>query len=306
MEKVFTKQRLIEEGLRETSRFPEWLRRPIGRTFSTRQILRDLELHTVCESARCPNLGECFSKKRATFMILGEVCTRRCSFCAIPRGEPSPVDPDEPRRVAQAAKRLGLKHVVVTTVTRDDLQDGGASHFVKVIEALRNFCPEATVEILTSDFQGREEAIRQVVSAGPDIYNHNIETVERLQRRLRPYACYGRSLRVLKVARQTDTECLTKSGIMLGLGETQEEVFKTMEDLRNVACDLLTIGQYLQSDLRNLPVVEFVPPERFRRYEAMAYDLGFRFVSSGPFVRSSYLADEAADFVLTRRTTRRL
>lgn len=238
-------------------------------------------------------------------MILGEICSRRCSFCAIPRGEPSAADPDEPRRLAEAARRLRLRHVVVTMVTRDDLEDGGASHLVKVIETLRVFCPEATVEILTSDFQGRQEAIRQVVSAAPDIYNHNLETVKRLQQRLRPYATYERSLRVLKAVKEIDAGCLTKSGIMVGLGETEEEVLETMEELRKVDCDLLTIGQYLQSDPRNLPVAEWIAPDRFRRYEAMAYDLGFTFVSSGPFVRSSYLADHAADFVLTRRTTHR-
>ena len=281
MEKVST------EGLPRKSRFPEWLRRPIGETVSTRQLLRDLRLNTVCESARCPNIGECFTKRRATFMILGEVCTRRCSFCAIPKGEPRLVDPDEPRRLAQAAQRLGLKHVVVTMVTRDDLEDGGASQFVKVIEALKASSPEATVEVLTSDFQGREESIRQVVAAGPDIYNHNLETVERLQRRLRPYATYERSLRVLQLVKERDAHCLTKSGIMVGLGETEEEVSAAMGDLRSVQCDLLTVGQYLQSDPRNLPVAQFVPPDQFHRYETMAYALGFTFVSSGPFVRSS-------------------
>ena len=269
-----------------------------------RQVLRDLKLHTVCESARCPNLGECFTFRRATFMVLGEICTRRCSFCAIPRGEARPVDPDEPRRLAEAARRLELRHVVVTMVTRDDLEDGGASHLVKVIEALRLTTPEATVEVLTSDFSGNEEAIRQVVSADPDIYNHNLETVARLQKRLRPFARYPRSLRVLEVVKEMNPECLTKSGLMVGLGETEEEILETLRDLRKVDCDLLTIGQYLQSDLRNLPVVEFVHPDRFRRYEEMATRLGFTFVSSGPFVRSSYLADHAAS-VLPRRATRK-
>lgn len=302
MEKVFTKRPLLEANRPERQRFPEWLRRPIGQTLSTRELLRDLRLNTVCEGARCPNIGECFTRGRATFMVLGETCTRRCSFCAIPRGKPGLVDPDEPRRVAEAALRLGLKHVVVTMVTRDDLLDGGASHVAKVVAALRAASPEATVEVLTSDFQGEETPIRQVVLAGPDIYNHNLETVERLQRRLRPYASYQRSLRVLELAKEADSNCLTKSGLMVGLGETEEEVLRTLGDLRDVRCDLLTIGQYLQSDPRNLSVAAFIHPRQFRRYESLAYDFGFTFVSSGPFVRSSYLADHAADIVLTRRT----
>ena len=305
MEKASTKQLPSGESPDRSGRFPQWLRRPIGQTLSTRRLLRDLGLNTVCESARCPNIGDCFTSGRATFMVLGEICTRRCSFCAIPQGDPQAVDDEEPIRLAEAARRLGLKHVVVTTVTRDDLEDGGASHFVKVIERLRLVCPEATVEVLTSDFKGSEEAIRKVVAAGPDIYNHNLETVERLQRRLRPFAKYDRSLRVLALAREADPDCLTKSGLMVGLGETEEEVSKTLNDLRRVGCELLTIGQYLQSDRRNLPVVEFVHPEQFQVYERKAYDLGFAFVSSGPFVRSSYLADHAAAAVLMRHTLRK-
>jgi len=300
MERVFIRHPLPEEGLNRTTRFPEWLRRPIGQPVFTRRILKDLALNTVCEGARCPNLGECFTQRRATFMILGEVCTRRCLFCSIPQGAVRPVDPDEPGRLAEAARRLRLKHVVVTSVTRDDLEDGGASHFVKVIERLRLSSPEVTIEVLTPDFRGQAEAIRQVVKACPDIYNHNLETVHRLQRRLRPFAAYERSLRVLEVVKEVDPDCLTKSGIMVGLGETEQEVLAALRDLRQVRCNLLTIGQYLQSDSRNLPVREFVPPDQFLRYEEMAYGLGFTFVSAGPFVRSSYLADQAASFLLNR------
>lgn len=226
-------------------------------------------------------------------MILGDLCTRRCTFCAIPRGKPSEPETSEPARVTEAVRRLQLSHVVVTSVARDDLLDGGASQFAKVILSLHDALPKVTVEVLTPDFKGDPNAIERVVEAGPEVYNHNLETVQRLQKRLRPYARYERSLELLRRVKQLCPQVWTKSGLMVGIGEEEEEMVQSMKDLRKVGCEMLTIGQYLQSDSCNLPVVEFVTPEKFRHYEEVAYTLGFSYVFSGPFVRSSYLADEA-------------
>ena len=226
-------------------------------------------------------------------MILGDLCTRRCTFCAIPRGRPQKPEANEPARVTEATRRLKLSHVVITSVARDDLLDGGASQFAKVILSLHQKLPEVTVEVLTPDFKGDTDAIQKIVLAGPEVYNHNLETVARLQRRLRPYARYERSLGLLRHVKKLSPRIWTKSGLMVGIGEKEEEVIQTMRDLREVDCEMLTIGQYLQSDACNLPVVEFVTPEKFRHYEEIAYTLKFSYVFSGPFVRSSYLADGA-------------
>lgn len=285
--------------------FPAWLRRRIEPTSFTRSVLEELHLNTVCESARCPNLPECFSRHTATFMILGETCTRRCTFCAIPRGLPAEPEETEPGRVMEAVRRLQLTHVVITSVARDDLLDGGASHFAEVITEIHRMLPEVTVEVLTPDFKGETAAIEKVVRAGPDIYNHNLETVARLQKKIRPYARYERSLEVLRQVKRLSPAIWTKSGLMVGLGEDVEEVVQSMEDLRGAGCEILTIGQYLQSDRSNVPVAEFITPDQFQDYEEKAYGLGFSYVFSGPFVRSSYLADEARiDITRSRRTTK--
>ncbi len=276
---------------------PEWLRRPIaapGRQAKVRATLGDLGLHTVCQSARCPNQGECFSAGTATFLIMGDACTRGCRFCAIERRPPAPLDPDEPRRVAEAAARMGLRHVVVTTVTRDDLADGGAAHFVAVIQALRAQLPDVAIEVLTSDFGGDEAAVDAVAAARPDVFNHNLETVPRLYGEVRPGADYARSLRVLARVKATQLDLPTKSGLMLGLGETSEEVVAVMKDLRRAGVEIVTLGQYLRPSKRHLPVAEFVHPDVFAQLEQEARNLGFAAVASAPFVRSSYHAGELA------------
>ena len=281
----------------ERPRIPEWLRLklPTSSAFSsTRKLLDDLNLHTVCESAKCPNHWECWSKGTATFMIAGDRCTRACGFCAVSTAKPFPLDLDEPMRVAEATRRLGLKHVVITAVARDDLTDGGADHFRRSIEAVRELNPGIVVEVLTPDFLDRDESIDLVLAAEPDIFNHNLETVRRLTPQVRSRATYDRSLRVLRKAKsRTTTSIYTKSGIMLGLGETEEELLGALSELREAECDLLTLGQYLQPSLRHLPVHEFISPSAFDRYGAIARDMGFLHVASGPMVRSSY---HAADF----------
>src|SRR5205085_4099676 len=277
-------------------RLPSWLKRKLPRgngNFFTHDLLRELRLETVCENARCPNRPECYSRRTATFMILGNVCTRPCGFCAVARGKPEVLEDDEPERVAEAALRLGLKHVVITSVTRDDLADGGADHFRRCILAVRARTG-ATVEVLTPDFDGDPAAIDVVLSASPEVFNHNLETVARLQRHVRRKSQYAVSLKVLEHARRSRPDLLTKSGLMLGLGEATEEVFETLADLRSVGCDLLTLGQYLQPSSRHLPVERFVPPAEFDELGRLARTLGFRDVASGPFVRSSYHADEMA------------
>ena len=258
-----------------------------------RRVLRELNLQTVCESARCPNIGECFSRPTATFMIAGTRCTRRCGFCAVDTARPSPLDPAEPARIAEAARRMGLRHVVVTAVARDDLDDGGAGHFAATILALRAQLPSARVEVLTPDFKGEEPPLRTVLEARPDVFNHNVETVPRLNRAVRPQASYRRSIDVLARAKSLSPALVTKSGLMLGLGETRDEVEAVMRDLRAAGCDLLTIGQYLQPTRAHLPVVEYVAPQVFTDYAKVGRTMGFRHVASGPFVRSSYHADEA-------------
>jgi lipoyl synthase len=286
-------------GLNTTSlprpRIPEWLRLklPTSNTFAqTRNLLQDLGLHTVCESAKCPNHWECWSKGTATFMIGGDRCTRACRFCAVTTAKPLPLEADEPERVAEATRRMGLKHVVITAVARDDLADGGAEHFRETIEATRRINPGIVIEVLVPDFNAREEAIESVLSADPEIFNHNLETVRRLTPSVRSRATYDRSLEVLRMVKRKRGETIyTKSGLMLGLGETETELFTAMQDLREARCDILTLGQYLQPTLKHLPVVEFVPPDRFQAYGDIARNMGFVHVASGPMVRSSYHAD---------------
>lgn len=278
------------------TRLPAWLRRalPTSPVFGrTRALLEELRLHTVCESARCPNHWECWSRGTATFMIGGDHCTRACRFCAVTTAKPLPLDPDEPRRVAEATHRLRLRHVVITAVARDDLPDGGADHFRRTIEAVRERNPGTVIEVLTPDFNGDPDAVATVLSARPEIFNHNLETVRRLTPAVRHRATYDRSLRVLELARRLARGPLwTKSGLMLGLGETAEEVLGALRDLRAVGCDIVTLGQYLRPTPAHLPVVEYVPPDRFAWYGEQARALGFRHVASAPMVRSSYHADD--------------
>ena len=277
-------------------RLPEWLRRPIpeaGGIYGTQKLIGELGLETICESGKCPNRSECWTRKTATFMVLGETCTRPCGFCAVPRGKPEPVAIDEPDRLAEACARLGLKHVVITSVTRDDLPDGGADHFRRCILAVRERTG-ATIEVLTPDFEGDEAAIDAVLSASPEVFNHNMETVARLQQHVRRKSQYAVSLKVLGYAKKARPDIRTKSGLMLGLGETTEEVFETLADLRAIGCDLLTMGQYLQPSPRHLPVERYLPPAEFDELGRLAKTLGFLDVASGPFVRSSYHADEMA------------
>ena len=279
-------------------RLPDWLRNPQTNWAALHQLkagLRRYHLHTVCESARCPNLHECFGRGSATFMILGNTCTRSCGFCAVPRGRPAALDPEEPENVARMAATMGLRYVVLTSVNRDELPDGGAAHWAATISALRRQLPRARVEVLTPDFCGNHEALAWVVAAGPDVYNHNMETVARLYRRVRPQAVYHRSLQLLATVRRLAPAMLTKSGFMLGLGESRAEVKRLLADLRAVDCEVVTIGQYLQPTRRNLPVVEYLPPETFADYRDYALSLGFRAVFSGPLVRSSYMADHVFD-----------
>ena len=278
-----------------TRRLPEWLKRPIpaagGMSF-TRSLVAELGLETVCESAKCPNRSECWTRRTATFMILGGVCTRPCGFCAVDRGHPEAVAIDEPDRLAEACHRLGLRHVVITSVTRDDLPDGGAEHFRQCVLAVRERTG-ATIEVLTPDFDGRPEAIDVVLQARPEVFNHNMETVARLQQHVRRKSQYAVSLAVLEHAKKAGARhgVRTKSGLMLGLGETIEEIFETLADLRSIGCDFLTLGQYLQPSPRHLPVVRYVPPDEFDELGRLALKLGFADVASGPFVRSSYHAD---------------
>ena len=276
-------------------RLPKWLKRPLpqpGMAY-TSSVISDLRLETVCESAKCPNRTECWSHRTATFMILGNVCTRPCGFCSVPKGKTEVVELDEPERVAEAAARLGLKHVVITSVTRDDLQDGGADHFYNCVLAVRERTG-AAVEVLTPDFLGNTAAIDRVIESRPDVFNHNTETVPRLYHRVRRNAAYQRTLDLLARVRQMAPDMPTKSGLMLGLGETTEEVLEVCADLRSVGCEMITIGQYLQPTPQHLPVERFVPPEEFDEIGNLVRRLGFKLVASGPFVRSSYHAGEMA------------
>ncbi len=280
---------------------PEWLRvkAPTSAEFAeTRRLMRGLKLHTVCEEAACPNIGECWQKKHATMMILGDICTRACAFCNIKTGLGRPVDPLEPQHVAEAVRDMKLEHVVITSVDRDDLDDGGASQFVKVIEALRREAPNTTVEILTPDFRNKPGALEMVVTAKPDVYNHNLETVPRLYPTIRPGARYFHSLRLLERVKVLDPTIFTKSGIMVGLGEDKIEVQQVMDDMRSADIDFLTIGQYLQPTPRHAPIDRFITPDEFKNYETIAYARGFLLVASSPLTRSSYHAGD--DFARLR------
>jgi lipoyl synthase len=282
--------------LKSRPRLPDWLRikLPTSDSFGrTRALLDELKLHTVCESAKCPNHWECWSKGTATFMIAGDRCTRACSFCAVTTAKPFALEADEPKRVAEATRRMGLKHIVITAVARDDLADGGAEHFRQTIEAVRKLSPNIVIEVLTPDFNDDDASIDAVLLAKPQIFNHNLETVRRLTPSVRHRATYDRSLSVLaKVKARAGETIHTKSGMMLGLGEKEEEVVTAMEDLRAAGCDILTLGQYLQPTLRHLPVAEFVSPGQFEALGERARAMGFVHVASGPMVRSSYHADE--------------
>ncbi len=275
---------------------PAWLRAPapVGENYrELKSLVSDLRLHTVCESAACPNVGECWNKRTATFMILGNVCTRRCGFCAVQKGGPLPVDYDEPRRVAEACAALGLRFAVITSVNRDDRKDGGAELFALTIRAIRQRIPGCGVEVLVPDFQGSHAAMDVVLEAAPDVLNHNTETVPRLYRQVRLGARYERSLELLAYAKRAHPEIPAKSGIMLGLGETMDEVRQTMRDLHDHAVDILTVGQYLRPSSKHLPIIRYVPQSEFDELKAFGYSLGFRHVESGPLVRSSYHAADA-------------
>jgi len=274
-------------------RKPPWLKKripPFQDVQKVRSILEQTDLHTVCQEARCPNLGECFARETATFLILGRVCTRDCGFCAVERGAPGPPDEAEPQRVAQAVQKMGLHYVVITSVTRDDLPDGGASSFAKTIRAIRALNPKIKVEVLIPDFKGDQASLKTVLKESPEILNHNIETIPRFYPRVRPLADYKRSLDLLKKSKKDCPHIPTKSGYMLGFGETREEVLELLRDLKEAGCDFLTIGQYLQPRQDRLPVIRFVPPEEFEEYKRIAERMGFRAVASGPFVRSSFHA----------------
>jgi lipoic acid synthetase len=275
-------------------RLPEWIKvKHSGSTLhAMKSRLRGHGLSTVCEEARCPNRGECFLKPTATFMILGDRCTRNCGFCSVMSGTPLPVSEDEPQRVSAASLEMGLKYVVITSVTRDDLNDGGAGHFAKTITALKNEIPGIKVEVLTPDFNGRVDSLKAVLEAGPDVFNHNIETVPRLYPLVRPQADYKRSLKLLYDAKRFYPDIKTKSGIMLGLGEQRDEVMDSLMDLRAMGCDFLTIGQYLRPGKENLPVREYVHPGEFKRLENVALRMGFKYAASSPLVRSSMNAEE--------------
>ena len=283
-------------------RLPEWLRK--GRTHfesihALKTELRQRRLHTVCESARCPNIHECFHRGAATFMILGNLCTRGCGFCSVPKGSAAKrefsLDPDEPRHVAEMAAAMNLRYVVITSVNRDDLEDGGSRHFAETVSRVRETLPEARVEVLTPDFCGDLNAIARVLDAGPHVFNHNMETVQRLYRRVRPQADYRQSLDVLRFAKQYRHRALTKSGLMVGLGESIEEVHQLLTDVVGSGTDVATIGQYLQPTRRNLGVMEFIRPEQFERYREYGLSIGFKMVFSGPLVRSSYMADQVSE-----------
>jgi lipoic acid synthetase len=273
--------------------FPEWLKIPAPDEESLRQmqdLIKGMTLHTVCEEALCPNVGECFKSRTATFLLMGDVCTRNCNFCAVRHGNPLPLDPDEPRHIAEACKALGLKYVVLTCVTRDDLADGGASHMALVVKEVKKLNPGARVELLTSDLAGNRDALKTLLEAPLDVFAHNVETVPSLYPAVRPQADYERSLAMIEMAKTIAPKVLTKSGIMVGLGETYEEVIEVMSDLISVGCDILTIGQYLQPSPSHLPVKEFVHPKQYQMYEQKGLELGFKYVVTGPLVRSSYRA----------------
>ena len=291
---------------RTIPRKPAWIRvkAPTSPVYAeTRKLMRDNKLHTVCEEAACPNIGECWAQKHATMMILGDTCTRACTFCNIKTGLPNLLDPHEPQRVADAVAKLALKHVVITSVDRDDLPDGGAGHFAAVIRNIRASSPGTTIEVLTPDFLRKDGAAEIVVAAKPDVYNHNLETVPRLYAEVRPGARYFNSLRLLDSVKKLDPSLFTKSGLMVGLGETKDEIYQVMDDLRAAGVDFLTIGQYLQPTPKHHVIERFVTPEEFKAYETMAYGKGFLMVSASPLTRSSYHA--GADFLRLREARTR-
>jgi lipoic acid synthetase len=276
-------------------RKPDWIRvkAPVSKGYAaTHAIVRENGLHTVCEEAGCPNIGECWEKKHATFMILGDTCTRACAFCNVKTGLPGALDPNEPVHVAEATQKLGLAHIVVTSVDRDDLADGGAGHFAETITAIRAHCPTTTIEVLTPDFLRKDGAVEQVVAARPDVFNHNLETVPSLYLTVRPGARYFASLRLLQRVKEIDTTMFTKSGIMVGLGEERNEILQVMDDLRSAGVDFLTIGQYLQPTRKHHPVLRFVPPDEFEAFKTIAFAKGFLMVSASPLTRSSHHAGE--------------
>lgn len=274
---------------------PDWLRVQYNREAveEVARLMKDLKLNTVCKEANCPNLGECYKKHTATFMVMGSACTRNCRFCNVSCAKPQPLDPDEPRHLAEVAKKLALRHVVVTQVTRDDLPDGGAAHMAAVVRAVHETCPGTTVEVLISDLKGSEDALRVVLDAMPEVLNHNVEMVSRLYHDVRPQARYERSLKVLSDSKKFAPNILTKTGFMLGLGETDDEVYALMDDIRATGCDILTISQYLQPSPQHWALQRYVTPEEFARLKDIAMEKGFKFVASSPLVRSSYRAAEA-------------
>lgn len=276
-------------------KLPEWLKVSYNKDAvnEVNEIMANLKLNTVCKEANCPNLGECFKKHTATFMILGSVCTRHCRFCNVTHGHAEKVDPHEPVHLAEAVKQMGLKHVVITSVTRDDLEDGGASHFADTIRAVRELNPNTTIEVLIPDLKGRHEDLDIVINAKPDVINHNIETVKSLYSKVRPEADYERSLEVLKYVKEKDPDILIKTGIMVGLGETDEQVYEVMDDSLKVKCDIFTIGQYLRPSEKHIEMKEYVTPEKFEEYKRAGQEKGFRYIASSPLVRSSYKAEEA-------------
>ena len=273
---------------------PDWLKKKLNadrsRLSEIKVMLRSLRLNTVCEEAKCPNIGECFASRTATFMILGNVCTRNCRFCAVSKGIPGSPDPKEPENISHAVHVLKLRHTVITSVTRDDLDDGGASHFVDVVRELRKNCPDTTIELLIPDLNGNWKALERIVREHPDVLNHNVETVPSLYANVRPGATYERSIGLLRRVKEIDSSIITKSGIMVGLGEDEDEVKSVIEDLIGAGCSMLTIGQYLQPSHKHLPVLEYITPEQFESYRIFALERGFSFVASGPLVRSSYHA----------------
>ena len=276
-------------------RMPEWFKVKYNEEAvkEVSELMSELKLNTVCKEANCPNLGECFQKHTATFMILGSQCTRNCRFCNVVHGTPEPVDENEPMHVAEAVRDLKLRHVVITQVTRDDLPDGGADQFAKVVSAIRSLCPEVTIEVLISDMKGDKNSLDTVINAHPEVINHNIETVAPLYAKVRPEADYERSLSVLRYVKEKDSSILTKTGIMLGLGETKEQVLKTMDDVLATGCDIFTIGQYLRPSPAHVEMKEYISPEIFAEYKEIGLKKGFRYVASSPLVRSSYRAAEA-------------
>lgn len=287
-----------------TNKKPEWLKQRVTnmeQIQETVDLLEKLSLHTVCDSAGCPNLPECFGNKTATFMILGNVCTRRCGFCAVNKGAPDLVDLNEPSNVGKACKEMELKHIVITSVTRDDLSDGGGEHYANTVLEIKRQNPTTTIELLIPDLEGNWEALKTILDSKPDILNHNIETVAELYNEIRPIAKYRRSLDLLKKVKEIDPTIFTKSGIMVGLGEKDEQIYATMDDLREVDCDILTIGQYMQPSKDHVKIKEYIHPDKFEEYKRIAEDKGFKYVASGPFVRSSYNAALGIDKLKTQR-----